>query len=159
MRQYFFDMDGLLAVWDPSETVEATRKEGYFLTRKVEQLIKDVIKKMQAMGEDVTILSSAYLTTNAREEKEKWLKDNDIDIPAIFVPYGLSKTDFLPDTGDTMVLIDDYSRNLREWVSESPRHKGVKYRNGINGRKGTWKGTTLYPQMEVDEIIEILRTC
>lgn len=152
MTQIFVDMDGVLAKWGPG-TQKDTFQTGYFRSREPETAIIELVKEMERQEMDVTILSSAYLTTNARHEKADWLAAYGVDVPAIFVPYGMNKEEFIPDIGDDMILIDDFSRNLHSWIASSPRHKAVKFMNGINGSNGTWKGAVISPEMSVNDML------
>ena len=148
----YFDMDGVLARWNASASLEDTYQPGYFLERELEEKVADLIKGLREKGYDVRILSAAYLEGSARKDKILWLKKNGIEAEALFVPYGTNKADVAP--AGQHILIDDFSRNLREW--EAAGHIGIKFRNGINGTNGTWGGFSIDHRMTVEQMETIV---
>lgn len=152
----FFDMDGVLAKWDTSSSIEDTFMPGYFLNREPEPELIMALKEMSTAGAaDVAILSAAYSTTNAGEEKMQWLQKQGINVPVYIVPYGHRKSDFIPRVEGLALLVDDYTRNLREWET-IPDHIGVKFVNGVNSTNGTWEGYRLDYRMNADHIAKTL---
>lgn len=139
--KFYFDMDGVLAKWDTNDSVEDTFQPGYFFARKPEEEVVALIQRMNRAGLNVNILTAVYQNGHAAEEKAMWLKKYGIENNAIMVPYGEKKSDYIPKDG-LNILLDDYSKNLSEWV-ENPNNVGVKFFNGINGNYGTWKGYAL----------------
>ena len=149
----YIDMDGVLAKWDPTATAEETHQKGFFLSRELEPVVAELISFLTRKGIPFSILSSVYSDGSAREEKEKWLQACGLEyVPRIFVPYGEKKSRYVHGTGH--VLIDDYSHNLHEW--ESCGNIGIKFLNGLNGRKKTWTGFSISRDMPVSLMIDII---
>lgn len=59
------------------------------------------------------ILTKIHSLDNEAVAKIKWVRDNKIKQPVIFVPYPLKKTDVV-DAKDS-ILVDDCLRNLDDW--------------------------------------------
>lgn len=159
----FVDMDGVLAKWNTKASLEETYMPGYFLAREPEQKLIECIKFYQSRIGGVCILSATY-GKRQQIEKLNWLEayfeefnildpgfkaslKNDIEV--VFCPYGASKkaymeTNFEDILGETNLLLDDFSKNLREWKLGNDCYPGafvgIKFLNGINGTNGTWNG-------------------
>ena len=150
----YIDMDGVFAKWNTSATVEDTHKKGYFAEREPEEKMVSLVKTLRKLGVNVCVLSAAYPNGYAAAEKSDWLdRIFDKALDRIFVPYGQNKADYISSNAES-ILIDDYSENLREW--EKSGSKAVKFYNGINGTKGTWKGKSINLAMSVAEMIASL---
>lgn len=151
---YLFDMDGVMAKWEENGD---WHEKGFFLSRKREESVIELIKTMDAAGENVSILTAAD-GSQARIEKLEWLEKAGLsNISVIFVPFMSDKSEAVADIkGSKKVLIDDFSKNLFDW--QKAGHTAVKFRNGINGTNGTWKGTSISNTMAVDEMYNILKS-
>ena len=57
------------------------------------------------------------------------------------------KKDYITELHDSDILIDDFSKNLREWHGVA-----IKLMNGINGTKGTWCGYSVNGKATPDVI-------
>jgi hypothetical protein len=150
----YVDMDGVLAKWNTEATLEDTLVPGYFLQREPEKSIIRCIKILRLLNVQVIILS-AVCNEQAAMEKSAWL-DRYLGRlqKRIFVPYGMNKADYI--SGGTGLLIDDYSPNLHMW--EMSGNRGIKFRNGINGTKGTWKGDKIsYDMSSIRMTYQILK--
>lgn len=153
-RRIFVDMDGVLAKWEDASLEEMT-SPGFFLSRVPDPNVCDMFTMLQEKAKDgkieVFILSS-YLLPMSKEEKIEWNKRH-THIPEenqIYVPYGESKATALESIGGirkTDVLIDDFTRNLKEWPGIA-----VKLYNGINGTHGTWRGYSVHNNMEPEKM-------
>lgn len=153
-RRIFVDMDGVLAKWEDASLEEMTSPE-FFLSRVPDPNVCDMFQMLQEKARDgkleVFILSS-YLLPISKEEKIEW-NNRHTHIPEsnqIYVPYGESKVTVLESIGGirkTDVLIDDFTRNLKEWPGIA-----VKLYNGINGTHGTWRGYSIYNNMEPEKM-------
>lgn len=54
------------------------------------------------------------------------------------------------------ILIDDHTPNLLEFEKKSANNLAIKCRNPINGKKGVWKGATVFYDAEVEENIKLI---
>lgn len=141
----YIDMDGCIAKWNTEASIEETFEPGYFADLEPEESLIDAVK-MLAQEYDVSILSAVYQDNHSEGDKISWLKKNGLGfLDTIFVPYGESKQKYI-DHEYTSILIDDYSKNLEEWVM-SKNCYGIKYLNGINASKGQWTGFMLPGRM------------
>lgn len=132
-----FDMDGVLAKWNPDASIEEVASPGYFLSREPNAKVADVIKMLLDRKYDVYILTSVFNDNHSKKEKLSWLQSHCPYIgthKVIFCTYGENKADAAKANADD-ILIDDYTPNLKAWTGI-----GIKYLNGINGTKGTWDG-------------------
>lgn len=143
----FIDMDGTLAEWN-NVGYEQLFEKGYYSGLKPERVLEDV-RALIKNGAPVYILS-CYLKESeyALAEKKEWLSKWLPELPEerrIFVPDGTNKAEYLKDNYSPIkkedILLDDYTKNLNEWTSYGGT--GIKYLNGINHTKGTWKGLML----------------
>ena len=150
----YFDMDGVLAKWDPTSSIEDTYQSGYFLEREEETTVKELILGLMRDGYAVSILSAAYEEGTAKQDKKKWLENHGLgEVPAVFVPYGADKNDYVAP--GKQVLLDDFSKNLHAW--EKAGNTGVKFLNGINGTHGTWKGYIITNRMSAEQMAVVLK--
>ena len=134
----YIDMDGCIAKWNTEASIEETFEPGYFAELEPEGSLIAAVK-MLAEEYDVSILSAVYQDNHSIGDKLAWLKNNGLGfLEIIFVPYGESKQKYI-NHQYTSILIDDYSKNLEEWVM-SKNCYGIKYLNGINSTKGQWTG-------------------
>ena len=143
----FVDMDGTLVVWKHAKNMEQLLEEGYFRTMPPYTSVVEAVKMLIEAGLPVYSLS-AYMTESpdALSEKNEWL---DRFIPEIdqghrvFCPCTESKwqhaCDSTGESGKAYVLLDDYSLNLHDWASNGGI--AIKLMNGVNGTKGSWKGS------------------
>ena len=147
----FVDMDGTLAKWNNVE-FEQLFERGYYRNLEPSNDILIDVNRLIHEGKDVYILSCVLPESKyALEEKKEWLKEYVPDLPEdkyIFVPYGQNKADYLkkhysPITNSDY-LVDDYTKNLQEWKDYGG--VGIKYLNGINHTRGTWKGLMVHEE-------------
>ena len=153
---YNIDMDGVLAVFEKENSIEDTFVEGYFATRKPENVMIEAVKMMINAGKNINILSSAYDNGKAVPEKAGWLDEHlgKEGYGRTFVPYGEDKTSYMPH-GKVNVLVDDFSKNLHSWIRtafEGETNVAFKFYNGINGTKGTWTSYAITNRMTAEEI-------
>lgn len=156
-KKFFIDMDGVIARWDTSSSVEDTYKKDYFRKLNPESLLIEVVLDLVKKGYEVSILSHVY-NAIASEEKTDWLKQNGLgSLQKVFVPVGEAKHNFIPNNLNCVnILVDDYTKNLNEWEKNKENNIGIKVYNGINGSKGTWKGLSINLSMSLNEIVELL---
>ncbi len=151
----FVDMDGVLAKWE--DDGQDPRSEGFMLSRKPDYSAINLVKELKRAGYEIAILSAVY-NTNAELEKIEWLKRYGLgDVAHFFVPYGSNKAEAVNSlTKAKKVLIDDFSKNLRDW--EAAGLTAVKYYNGINGTKGSWKNKrSISHEMKTEQQVEVIR--
>ena len=151
----YVDMDGCLAKWDENASFADTYRGGFFLSRLPEERLIEAVIILFERGVDVRICSKVY-NRRAAIEKTIWLRNHGLGlIPTIFVPYDENKSDYIKKTGINL-LVDDYSENLREW--QKAGNAAIKFRNPINGTKGTWQGECVWyyqsPQKIADTIMD-----
>lgn len=144
----FVDMDGTVAKFNPLVKIEALYEEGYFknlepMTNMVEA-IKNVAETSKEI--EVFILSACLDSKYAMPEKNDWL-DKHLPIidtqHRIFCEYGKEKSAYIPEPKETDVLLDDYTKNLKEWNGI-----GIKILNGINDTNKSWCGQRISSFLE-----------
>lgn len=158
-RRIFVDMDGTLAKWHNVESEEILLEKGYYENLEPNRNLVNAIKELIRNGEDIYILSSFLSNSNfALEEKKKWLEKYLPEIPLekqIFVKYGDNKTSYIPGgTDKNDYLIDDYTKNLIPWKEAGGI--GIKFLNGINNTKGTWKGAFIKDNENLKQDLEYI---
>lgn len=145
-RRIFIDMDGTLAKWKNVLNADELYEQGYYLNLEPNLKIIEEIKSLIWKGEDIYILSSFLDGSKyALDEKNKWLDKYLPELDSkrrIFVKYGDNKSDYIKSgISNSDYLLDDYTKNLIDWKIAGGT--GIKYLNGINHTKGTWKGLIL----------------
>ena len=145
-RRIFVDMDGTLAEWKNVESENVLYEKGYYENLKPNENLLNAIKELIQKGENVFILSSfLHDSKYALAEKNIWLDNYLPELPKdkrIFTNYGDDKSIYIVGgINSNDYLIDDYTKNLIEWKEAGG--VGIKFLNGINHSKGTWKGLLL----------------
>lgn len=140
---YFFDMDGTLVEYR-YDGPEAFYERGFFKDLKPNDIVGDILK--DGLPNNIYILSTVVDSPYCIKEKNDWL---DKYFPVnfahrLFVPKGTSKADYVKSKfpnipfDERFCLVDDYNENLRDW--EKKGGYAIKYLNGVNHKRGTWKG-------------------
>ena len=128
-QRIYFDMDGVLAVWQ-YVTPEELYAPGYFFRLDENKEIVNLARLLnETAGYEVYILSKAR-DEDVTRQKQMWLSLHMPFLPkerAIFVPLNEDKKDYIPRRKESDILIDDYNENLKCWHGIS-----VKCLNGIN---------------------------
>ena len=143
--RYFFDMDGVLFKLDNTLTsLEPLYEEGYFKNLPTHRLAVRCLQEMLIQDpEQVYILSHYIDSPFAEQEKREILQDifPSLDMHnVILVPYGESKTDYVPiRIKENDFLVDDYNHNLECWRDAGGY--AIKFVNTINDRHESWKGS------------------
>lgn len=166
-KSLFVDIDGTLAEWKSASTYEDLLTEGYFRNLRPHEEVVEAINLLNESGLNVYILS-AYLSDSqyAVSDKKDWIRQY---LPGVseghilLCPTGSTKSEVAAEAlgvgkiSEDAVLLDDYSENLHEWACAGGF--AIKLLNGINARKGTWKGATVSRYEEPNEIaMKIIET-
>lgn len=156
----FFDMDGTLAEWRVNvESEEKLYEKDYFASLSPNQNVVDAAKIIAKSGKADVFILSTYLENSkyALAEKKEWVERFIPEIPAqnrLFPKVGESKyrmaVPYAP--GRPLVLVDDYSANLHDWVKNGGT--AIKILNGVNSTKGTWFGYRVSIEASPEEIAE-----
>lgn len=155
----FVDMDGVLAKFNPVDTLETLYEPGYFLNLEPQETVIEAVKKLiDDPRVEVFILSSVLSDSPfALSEKHEWLATYLPEVDEkhqIFPPCGKDKKRYVPEgIRETDCLLDDYTVNLSNW---EPPARGIKLLNGINHTKGTWKGTMVNHELTEEEMYQEL---
>ena len=174
----YFDMDGVLAKWNPDASEEETHEKGYFANREADDPVVELVKMfitlpkfVETNGVNVFALSAVYEDDHSSKEKDEWLMKVGLDkITRLFVPYGQNKSEFIESDEEVInVLVDDYGKNLREWGKAGKNFIPVKYYNGINNLPklnvkndivnislDTWDGYSINNKMTVETMFKVL---
>lgn len=138
----FFDLDGTGAAFNICAKMEDLYKKSYFFNLAPLSSVTTIRTMAKSRPEKVYILSS-FLEDSmyAYAEKIAWVRKHIPELPEshiILVPSGMSKRDYVKfyfgEVSESDILVDDYTKNLRDWEEEGT---SVKFYNGINGKKGS----------------------
>ena len=160
-RRYFFDMDGVLAVFNFDATEDDLLSEGYWINRPFHaNMIRAVLFLINA-GEEVYILSARLeKAKTALFEKNQWVsmllpmisEDN-----RIFTLCGQDKissvASFDPEKD---VLIDDYSPNCRTWAEHGGKYVKVSKDAADAEAERQRHDNVIHPGMRPEEIVKII---
>lgn len=160
-KRVFFDMDGTLAVWQPTKQLEDLYQPGYFAGLKPQPMVVEAARKLiLEHGEEVEVfILSAVLEDSpyAISDKDRWL---DVNLPEmdrehrIYAPGAAPKFKCVPGgIRPSDILLDDYTANLLSWSDSA---QGIKLLNGINHSRGTWKGPKVHKDAGTDQIVEAI---
>ena len=153
-RRVYFDMDGTLAVWQGDKSIEEVAQKGYFSSLPPIDAVVKMVRRFIAMNidnVDVYILSSVFKDGHSIADKQEWLAKYLPEIPKshhIFVPYGKCKSDYIKEPKRDDVLLDDFTKNLKEWHGVA-----IKLYNGVNGTNGTWDGFSIHSNMNGNKLL------
>ena len=151
-------MDGVLAQFHPEKSIEEISEPGYFRNLEENKNIISAVERLYFEQIDVYILSSV-INERAAQEKREWLHEHFpmiSDDMMLFVPYGVTKTEYVRDMTGCIctddVLIDDFTYNLKNWHGI-----GIKYLNKINNTNRTWTGYVVNGQASTDIIYTTIK--
>ena len=151
-QRIFFDLDGVLAVWQdlPHESIA---QKGYFSSIPIQENVVAAFRLLKRLPDiELYTLSSVFQDNHSESDKKTWVARH-LDLPEerqLYCPCGSRKECALEKIGGIRpsdVLIDDYTANLRSWTGIP-----IKLYNGINGRNGTWSGISVYYAMRPETI-------
>lgn len=151
-QRIFFDLDGVLAVWQDVPPDRLTQK-GYFSSIPIHENVVAAFKLLEQLPDiELYILSCVFQDSHSESDKKTWVAEH-LKLPKerqIYCPCGSRKMYALEKIGGIRpsdVLIDDYTENLRYWAGIP-----IKFYNGINGTNGTWQGISVYFAMQPETI-------
>ena len=159
-RRVFFDMDGCLCEFKKVPTLELLYEQGYFANLTPHKNVMGALRMLRSDPSLEVYVLSAYLSDSkyALDEKHQWLDNNISELDhdhRFFTPCGCAKSDAVPGgIREDDILIDDYSLNLHEWITSGG--KAIKLMNGINGTKGTWKGSSVSMYDDSEKIAQYI---
>ena len=140
-KRLFIDMDGTIArFYESKQCVEEMCEEGFFRNLGVYRRVVLALKKFAKKHPEVQliVLSATPASAFAEKEKNEWL-DEHLSFPnRLFTEIGVSKASYISDISKNDFLLDDYTKNLREWTTAGGI--GIKVRNELNCKRGTWDG-------------------
>lgn len=175
----FVDMDGTLAEWRNIKIViereeDATHEEvmrrldqvlyspRYYFHLRPQDNVVNAIRKIVREGEiEVYVLSCVKKDAFGQSplaDKNAWLNKYLPEIDnehRIFVPDGENKTLYIPGgIQPTDGLLDDYSKNLREWAAAKANAASlaIKLLNPVNSSYGTWTGNRVSYRLSPETI-------
>lgn len=162
MRRVYFDLDGTLAEWKTGATMSEIQQKDYYFQLRSTNLVPFANHLVKYRDIETMILSQYLPNIYALEDKKRWC---DTYVPSIdkehriFVPCGIGKPEYIQETlrhtlSEDDILIDDYSKNLIEWVGAGGT--AIKWLNGINGINGTFQG---YRIKYVSDLEKIIKNC
>lgn len=172
----FFDMDGVLAIYDPKDYSGKYPKwdqlgAHYFLDRKPDKRALKMLKLLDKYAHEtdgkVYVLSSvSNLASHALEQgadKRAWLEKHApfLDQFQIFITPSLPKWQVAKKIRGTSelassdILIDDYNKNLEEWREAGGT--ALKYMNGTNSEE-SWSGIILDESLGVNDLVKMLES-
>ena len=135
-QRIYFDMDGVLAIFNPHATIEEVASPGYFTNCKpCQQAILTMKFLVEHTGLDVYVLTAVFDDDHSMQEKREWLARYAPFLPEDHILFAVigkqTKSEVIGEIRDSDILIDDHTPNLRR---DRWHGIGVKYHNGINGK-------------------------
>lgn len=120
-KRIFVDMDGVLAEFNDSATFNDLHTKGYFMNLNPQENIVDAVKLLTKSYEVFIISCVLKDNPHAKSEKNAWLDKHLPEVSRshrIFPTCGETKILHIPEfSPETDILIDDYSKNCYEWLS------------------------------------------
>lgn len=162
-KRLYFDMDGVLAKWQEGTPIETVCSPGYFANLPAEQNVVEALKLLAVKERiELHILSAVFDEPHNIADKLHWIKNNlgDAVKPENihFVSNGTRKSLALGGIDKNDILIDDYSKNISDWIEDGGTT--IKMFNATNGRTGKYYGsytcTWLAPCQIADDILAVV---
>lgn len=162
-KKLYFDMDGVLATWQEGTPIETVCSPGYFANLPAEQNVVDALKVLATNDRvELHILSAVFDEPHNIADKLHWIKfrlRNVVKPENIhFVSNDTRKSLALGGIDKSDILIDDYSKNIFEWIEDGGT--AIKMFNATNGRTGKYYGaytcTWLAPCQIADDILAVV---
>ena len=162
-KKLYFDMDGVLATWQEGTPIETVCSPGYFANLPAEQNVVDALKLLTANDRiELHILSAVFDEPHNIADKLHWIKVHLGDVVKSenihFVSNNTRKSLALGGIDKNDILIDDYSKNISDWIEDGGTT--IKMFNATNGRTGKYYGsytcTWLAPCQIADDILAVV---
>ena len=153
----YIDVDGTLTEWNEKAGPDLWSLAKYIwmcvvmpnMIRAVQIIFDNWIGEVKFLTASISDEASTEKIEFLKRHIRKRLPKNSV----IIVPYGQKKTDFVDATNG--ILIDDYTKNLFDW-EEAGGAGAIKVRNNINGRNGTWNGSSVHYQQAPESIAQTI---
>lgn len=155
-KKIYVDHDGCLAVWREALSERQLHEPAFYEAAQPDVSIMKKIRALQYCGFDVAILTKV-MSYDIALAKSRWYAKNGVTVPVTYVPYNERKEEYV-DKDQINILIDDYTPNLMAWEAASPSNIGIKYRNGVNGTKGRWKGLSFDASTSIADFLCMIET-
>lgn len=161
-KRIFIDMDGTIAdIHGEENWYERVKNEEDFFKKLnpfTNLIVALFLISLKYPKEEVELFSlSAIEKSFAKTAKDEWIAKEASFINEsnrIYTKCGDRKADYVGPITKDDILLDDYSKNLIEWVEAGGT--AIKVRNNINCSGKTWKGDTIYNQDSVSKIMQKL---
>jgi len=160
-KRFFFDMDGVLAVFNFKATQEDLRTDDYWISRPCHSNMILLAFLLILLGYDVFIIT-ATLEDHPRAIKEKngWLN---ILLPMIssnkriFTVCGEDKIASVPEFNpETDILIDDYGVNCKTWEDAGGTYVKVSKNKQDAEKEEAKHRYVIHPEMNPYDAARIL---
>ena len=158
----YVDMDGTVAkFYHDKKCLEKMFEPNYFRTLPPYAIAKEIdcLAKISACIE-VFILSACVDSPYCKSEKLYWLAEHMPNIKPeniILIDVNQSKIDCIKDRFDGNaynILLDDYTKNLQEWLLYGDDTCGaIKFINGINDKSKKWNGKRVRTFKQLQKIL------
>lgn len=155
-QRIFFDLDGVLAVWQDLP-LERVAQKGYFSSVPAQENVVAAFMLLKHLPDiELYTLSCVFQDDHSESDKKIWVAGH-LELPEerqLYCPCGSRKEgalEIIDGIRPSDVLIDDYTANLRCWTGIP-----VKLYNGINGKNGTWKGISVHFAMRPETIAKLI---
>lgn len=150
MTALYVDMDGTLVQYI-SDPVEDMKRDGFFRSLRPNENVVEGVRLFMNEHPDVEVHVLTAVFDGGEKymrEKTEWINEfcPFLSGKAIFIPVGSSKKS-VTERGCTSFLLDDFSRNLEDFVSQKGNH-GIKLLNGFNGKGAVWHGDRIRASLE-----------
>ena len=149
-KRLYIDLDGTLCRFHPVEKMEELLEPGYFLRLEPHMNIINAVRNLfeGSYFDGIYVISSVLRESQTGViEKKRWIKHYlpEIDEEHMLFPFcDESKALMVCPDGQipsSYYLLDDYNKNLYDWSSRGG--SAIKFLNGINHTKKTWKGAVV----------------
>lgn len=155
----FFDMDGVLNVWELGTHIDVVSEPGYMRFRDPIRPMLSASRLLAEAGYEVWVASAVLPYEHTIPDKKYWIRENCpwfTEDHQIFIPYGTNKAKYLLDyveAGD--VFLDDYTQNLIDLHSAfRDKLECIKVLNGINDTRHSWNGKRISIYSDAESIAE-----